>query len=67
MAFHSKLKDRRGKVVSDLRLLGIVPHAHTNVIPTGIAPDVVGHFKPDRERESRIGSTLKSRSCCLTE
>ena len=41
-----------GIVLSRLGLFGVVPNAHTDVIPAAQAPDVVGHFESNNENPS---------------
>ena len=45
MTFHSKLKNRCGKIISNFRLLSIVTYTHTDMIATGITPNIIGHLK----------------------
>ena len=49
MALHPKLIDGRCVVHPDLLFLGVVPHPHADVVSAALAPDVVGHLKPDDE------------------
>ena len=45
VTFHSELKYRCRIIISDLGLLGVVPHTHADMIPARITPDVVGHLE----------------------
>ena len=47
VTLHLELVDRGRVVHPDLLLLGIVPDPHAHVIAAPLAPDVVGHLKPD--------------------
>lgn len=59
MAFHSKLQDWCCKIIADLRFLSIVTNAHSNMISTGITPDIVGHFK-SKIIKCRVQKALKN-------
>ena len=48
VTLHAELVDGCGVVVAHLGLLGVVPYAHPDVVPTPLTPDVVRHLKPAR-------------------
>ncbi|KYQ59661.1 hypothetical protein ALC60_01327, partial [Trachymyrmex zeteki] len=45
MTFHAKLIERGTIIHSNLLLLSIISNTHADMIPTSVAPYIVGHLK----------------------